>query len=93
MILGTPLMGGDSGLGHHGFVEVDDSKTSCQVVLQRFPCLLDTSFYPLGLLLGGYLCHLDLLLAHFVPLVYVIQGSWTDLLIWVGSGEISRSLC
>ena len=92
MVLCTPFVSGNGGLGDHGLVEVDYSEASRPVELQLLLGLLDAPLYLLGLFLGGYLCHLNLLLTHSVPLVYIPQGCWTNLLIRIGSCEVSRSL-
>ena len=85
MVLYTPFVSGNGGLGHHGLVEVDDSETSRLIEFQLLLGLLDAPLYLLALLHGGYLRHLNLLLTHSVPLVYIPQGCWTNLLIRIGS--------
>ena len=85
MVLYTPFVSGNGGLGHNGLVDVDDSETSRPIELQLLLGLFYAPLYLLALFLGGYLCHLNLLLTHFVPLVYIPQGCWAYLLIRIGS--------
>ena len=85
MVLYTPFMSGNGGLGHQGLIEVDDSETSRPIEFQLLLGLLDAPLYLLALFLGGYLCLLNLLLTYSVSLVYIPQGCGTNLLIWIGS--------